>query len=150
MKNGLSLAVFFTLVLGGGLVIGFLTAPGDWYALLAKPSFNPPGWVFGPAWTVLYILIAIAGWRVWNRDRSGWSMKLWWAQLALNFLWTPIFFSAHQIGLAFAVILVLLVVILSFIVTSWRQDRAASWMFVPYAAWVAFASTLNGSIFALN
>jgi tryptophan-rich sensory protein len=150
MKHGLSLALFLALVLGGGLVIGFLTAPGDWYAQLAKPSFNPPGWVFGPAWTVLYILIAIAGWRVWHRDRAGWPMKLWWAQLALNFLWTPVFFSAHQIGLALAVILVLLVAILSFIVTSWRQDRAASWMFVPYAAWVAFASTLNGSIFVLN
>ena len=150
MKHGLSLALFLTLVLGGGLVIGFLTAPGEWYAQLAKPSFNPPGWIFGPAWTVLYILIAIAGWRVWNRDRAGWPMKLWWAQLVLNFLWTPIFFSAHQIGLALAVILVLLVAILSFIVTSWRQERAASWMFVPYAAWVAFASTLNGSIFVLN
>jgi tryptophan-rich sensory protein len=77
-------------------------------------------------------------------------MKLWWAQLALNFLWSPVFFSVHQIGLALAVILVLLVVILGFIVTSWRRDRAASWMFVPYAAWVAFASTLNGSIFVLN
>lgn len=150
MKHGLSLALFLALVLGGGLVIGFLTAPGDWYAQLAKPSFNPPGWVFGPAWTALYILIAIAGWRVWNRDRAGWPMKLWWGQLALNFLWTPIFFSAHQIGLALAVILVLLVAILSFIITSWRQDRAASWMFVPYAAWVAFASALNGSIFVLN
>jgi len=150
MKHVLSLVLFLLLVLGGGLVIGFLTAPSDWYAQLAKPSFNPPGWVFGPAWTALYILIAIAGWRVWNRDRAGWPMKLWWAQLALNFLWTPIFFSAHQIGLALAVILVLLVAILSFIVTSWRRDRAASWMFVPYAAWVAFASTLNGSIFVLN
>ena len=150
MKHGLSLVLFLALVVGGGLVIGFLTAPGDWYAHLAKPSFNPPGWVFGPAWTVLYILIAIAGWRVWQRDRTGWPMKLWWAQLALNFLWTPVFFSAHQIGFALAVILVLLAVILSFILTSWRQDRAASWLFVPYAAWVAFASTLNGSIFVLN
>ena len=150
MKRGLSLTLFLALVLGGGLVIGFLTAPGGWYAQLAKPSFNPPGWVFGPAWTALYVLIAITGWRVWHRDRAGWPMKLWWAQLALNFLWTPVFFSAHQIGLALAVILALLVVILSFIVTSWRQDRTASLMFVPYAAWVAFASVLNGSIFVLN
>jgi tryptophan-rich sensory protein len=150
MKHGLSLVLFLVLVLGGGLVIGFVTAPNDWYAQLAKPSFNPPGWVFGPAWTALYILIAIAGWRVWNRDRAGWPMKFWWAQLALNFLWTPIFFSAHQIGLALLVILALLAVIVSFIVASWRHDRAASWMFVPYAAWVAFASTLNGAILVLN
>jgi tryptophan-rich sensory protein len=150
MKHGLSLALFLALVLGGGLVIGFLTAPGDWYAQLAKPSFNPPSWVFGPAWTALYILIAIAGWRVWRRDRAGWPMKLWWAQLALNFLWTPVFFSAHQIGLALAIVLVLLVAILGFIVTSWREDRTAAWLFAPYAAWVAFASTLNASIFVLN
>lgn len=150
MKNGFSLAAFLALVLGGGLVIGFLTAPGEWYAQLAKPDFNPPGWVFGPAWTALYILIAIAGWRVWQSDRAGWPMKLWWAQLALNFLWTPVFFSAHQIGLALGVILVLLATILSFIAMTWRQDRAASWLFVPYAAWVAFASILNGSIVALN
>ncbi len=150
MKNVLSLVLFLALVLGGGLVIGFVTAPGDWYAQLAKPTFNPPGWVFGPAWSVLYIMIAIAGWRVWNRDRTGWPMKLWWAQLALNILWTPVFFSAHQIGAALALILVLLIAILSFIVMSWRQDRAASWLFVPYAAWVAFAATLNGAIFVLN
>ena len=59
-------------MLGGGLVIGFLNAPGEWYAGLAKPAFNPPGWIFGPVWTVLYVLIAIAGWRVWQRDRGGW------------------------------------------------------------------------------
>ncbi len=150
MKHVLSFLLFLVVVLGGGLTIGFLTAPGDWYAELAKPSFNPPAWVFGPAWTALYVLIAIAGWRVWRRDRGGAPMKLWWVQLALNFLWTPVFFSAHQIGLALAIILVLLVIILSFIVTSWRQDRAASLMFAPYAAWVAFASTLNGSILVLN
>lgn len=150
MKNGLSLLFFLALVLGGGLVLGFLTAPGDWYAQLAKPSFNPPGWVFGPAWTALYILIAVAGWRTWLRDRTGWPMKLWWAQLVVNFLWTPAFFAAHQIGLALAIILALLAVILGFIITSWRLDRAASWMFTPYAAWVAFASTLNGSILVLN
>jgi tryptophan-rich sensory protein len=150
MKHGLSLALFLALVLGGGLAIGFLTAPGEWYAQLAKPSFNPPNWVFGPAWTTLYILIAIAGWRVWHRDRAGWPMRLWWAQLALNFLWSPVFFTAHQIGLALAIILVLLVAIVGFIVTTWRADRIAAWLFVPYAAWVAFASALNAAIFASN
>jgi tryptophan-rich sensory protein len=77
-------------------------------------------------------------------------MKLWWAQLVLNFLWSPIFFAAHQVGLALGVTLLLLLTILAFIVTAWRADRAAAWLFVPYAAWVAFASVLNASIFALN
>ena len=142
---------FFLLSLsGGGLVIGSLTVPGGWYAQLAKPSFNPPGWLFAPVWTTLYILIAIAGWRIWQRDRNSWPMRLWWAQLVLNFLWTPIFFRAHLIGLALADIALLLAVILGFIVTAWRIDKTAALLFVPYAAWVAFAAILTASILALN
>jgi tryptophan-rich sensory protein len=108
MKHPRSLILFLVLVLGGGLVLGFLTAPSDWYAGLAKPAFNPPGWLFGPMWTVLYVLIAVAGWRIWQRNRGGRPMKLWWGQLALNFLWTPVFFGAQQIGLALVVILLIL------------------------------------------
>lgn len=150
MNRYVSLILFLILVLGGGLGLGFLTAPGEWYAGLAKPSFNPPAWLFAPVWTVLYLLIAVAAWRVWRRDRGGWPMKLWWAQLVLNFLWTPISFAAHQIGLALVVILLLLATILAFIATAWWRDRVAGWLFMPYAAWAAFASVLNASIFALN
>jgi tryptophan-rich sensory protein len=137
-------------VVGGGLAIGFLTAPGEWYAGLAKPAFNPPNWVFAPVWTVLYVLIAVAGWRIFERARRGWPMKLWWAQLALNFLWSPVFFAAHHIQLAFIVVLLLLAVILAFIAVAWRQDHVAAWLFVAYAAWVSFASVLNGAIWSLN
>jgi tryptophan-rich sensory protein len=77
-------------------------------------------------------------------------MRLWWAQLVLNFAWSPVFFAAHQIGLALVVILLLLAAILAFIASAWRKDRPAAWLFVPYAAWVAFASALNGAILALN
>jgi benzodiazapine receptor len=150
MNRSLSLILFVTLALGGGLAIGVVTAPGAWYAGLSKPSFNPPGWLFGPVWTVLYVLIAIAGWRVWQRDRTGRPVKLWWAQLGLNFVWSPVFFGAHQIGLAFFTILLLLAAILGFIALAWRLDRIAALLFLPYAAWVAFASVLNGSIWTLN
>lgn len=150
MNQRLALLLFVVLVLGGGLAIGWLTPPDAWYAQLTKPAFNPPGWVFGPVWSVLYVLIAVAGWRVWRRERSSAAMWLWWTQLALNFLWSPTFFAAHRIGLAFAVILLLLAAILAFIATAWRQDRVAAWLFTPYAAWVAFAALLNGSILALN
>jgi tryptophan-rich sensory protein len=150
MNRWLSLLGFLVLVAGGGLAIGYLTAPGEWYAVLAKPSFNPPGWIFGPVRTVLYVLIAVAGWRTFKRDRRGWPMRLWWAQLALNFLWSPVFFAAHRIGLALAIVLLMLVVILAFIVTAWRQDWVAARLFAPYAAWVAFASVLNGAISMLN
>jgi tryptophan-rich sensory protein len=150
MNRLVSLILFVGLVLAAGLAIGGLTVPGPWYAGLSKPVFNPPGWLFGPVWTVLYVLIAIAGWRVWQRDRSGAAMKLWWAQMALNFLWSPVYFGAHQIGLALLVVLLLFAVVLAFIATAWRQDRVAAWLFVPYAAWVGFASLLNGSIWWLN
>ncbi len=150
MNRWIALILFLVLVLGGGLILGFLTAPGEWYAGLAKPAFNPPGWIFGPVWTVLYILIAVAGWRVWRCDRGGWPMTLWWTQLVLNFLWTPVFFAAHRIGLALVVILLLLAAILAFIATAWRPDRVTAWLFVPYAAWVAFASVLNVALYWLN
>jgi translocator protein len=150
MGRYISLIAFLVIVLGGGLAIGFLTPPDDWFAQLNKPAFNPPGWLFGPVWTALYILIAIVGWRWWQRDRGGVAMRLWYGQLALNFLWSPIFFVAHQIGAALAIILLLLVVIFAFIRATWQRDQLAGWLFVLYAAWVAFASILNASIFALN
>ena len=91
-------AGFLALVVGGGLTVGAVTTPGQWYAQLAKPSFNPPGSLFGPVWTVLYVLIAIAGWRTWEREPAM-PMKLWWAQLAVNFSWSPAFLLRTGLGL---------------------------------------------------
>lgn len=150
MKRTFTLVVFLVLVIGGGLAIGSLTVPGEWYAGLDKPSFNPPSWLFAPVWTALYACIAVAGWRAFECDRNGWPMKLWWAQLVLNFMWSPAFFAAHQVGLALLVILLMLVAVLAFIALSWRRDRIAAWLLAPYAAWVAFASALNASILLLN
>src|SRR5690242_11600638 len=144
------LFLFLALVLGGGLVIGSMTVPGAWYATLSKPPFNPPGWVFAPVWTALYIMIAIAGWRAWRGGRSSAPMRLWWGQLVLNFAWSPVFFSAHRIDVALGVIVLLLVTIVGFIVSCWQRDKIASLLFAPYAAWVAFAATLNGAIWLLN
>ena len=145
-----SLVLFVALVLGGGLIIGFATAPGAWYAALSKPTFSPPNWIFAPVWSTLYIIIAIAGWRVWRKGRNNPPMKLWWGQLALNFVWSPIFFSGHRIDIALGVILLLLITIIGFIMITRRQDKIASLLFAPYAAWVAFASVLNGAIWLLN
>ena len=150
MTDRAAIVPFVLLVVGGGLLIGFFTAPGPWYEALAKPSFNPPNWLFGPVWTVLYVLIAVAGWRIWQRERSGAAMKLWWLQLTLNFLWSPVFFALHRIGLALVVILALLAAVLVFIAIARKVDGLAAWFFVPYAAWVAFASLLNASIWMLN
>lgn len=156
-RSSLALPAFLLLVVGGGLAIGAATAPGAWYAGLAKPSFNPPAWVFGPVWTLLYVLIAVAGWRVWRRERRtrrdplrSPAMRLWAAQLVLNFLWSPAFFTLHRIDLALAIVLLLLLAILGFIATARRIDPTAAWLFVPYAAWVGFAALLNGAILRLN
>jgi tryptophan-rich sensory protein len=150
MNKRLALLLFLLLVLGGGLGIGGFARPDAWFAQLHQPSFNPPGWLFAPVWTALYILIAIAGWRVWRQRAGGWPARLWWGQLGLNFLWPIAFFKAHQITLSVIIILALLAAIIGFITTAWRQNRGAAWLFTPYAAWVGFASVLNIAILALN
>ncbi|MDH4986015.1 tryptophan-rich sensory protein [Aminobacter anthyllidis] len=150
MNRYIALLGFIVVVLGGGLLIGYLTLPGEWYAGLAKPFFNPPNWIFGPVWSVLYLLIAIAGWRVWLRDPHGVAMRIWIAQLVLNFLWSPTFFGLQQMGLGLLVILALLVAIVGFMATAAKVDRLAGWLFAPYAAWVAFATLLNASLWWLN
>jgi benzodiazapine receptor len=145
-----SFILFMLLVVGAGLAIGWLTVPGDWYAQLQKPAFNPPNWIFAPVWSVLYVCIAIAGWRIWQRDASLLLLALWAAQLVLNLAWSPTFFAAHRIGIALGIVLLLLVTILAVIVVGWREDRCVAWLFVPYAAWVGFAAVLNGAILMLN
>ncbi|EJN03089.1 TspO/MBR family protein [Phyllobacterium sp. YR531] len=149
MSRSMVLLLFLVLVVGGGLAIGYITLPGEWYASLIKPSFNPPNWIFAPTWTILYVLIALAGWRVWDRDLTS-SQQCWWAQLALNFLWSPSFFGFHQMGLALIVIVMLLVSIIGFIKVSWNADRTSAILFLPYLAWVAFATLLNASLYWLN
>ena len=149
MRN-LRLAIFVVLVVGAGFATGFANQPGGWYAALAKPWFNPPNWLFGPVWSIIYLLVAIAGWRTWERDRNSLAMTLWWVQMALNLLWSPIFFTAHWPSVALAVILLLLAAILAFIARQWSDDRISAALFIPYAAWVGFASVLNAAIVRLN
>jgi tryptophan-rich sensory protein len=150
MNRYLILIIFLIAVLSGGIAIGIGNPPGAWYASLNKPPFNPPNWIFAPAWTTLYVLIAIAGWRTWMRDRSGIAMKAWFAQMAINFAWSPLFFRAHQMTLALVDIIALLIAIVVFIVQSAKTDRTAVWLFAPYLAWVMFATLLNASLVVLN
>ncbi|RYH13425.1 MAG: tryptophan-rich sensory protein [Alphaproteobacteria bacterium] len=144
------LALFLLVVIGVGAVIGVSTAPGEWYAGLDKPPFNPPNWIFGPVWFTLYVLIAVAGWRTFMTEPNGTGMKLWYGQMALNWLWSPTWFGLHLIWPAFIVIVAIDLVVLAFIANRWSRDRASALMFVPYAAWVLFASVLNLSIAILN
>jgi len=150
MTKAFSFAVFLLVVMGGGIAIGTLTGPGNWYGDLQKPFFNPPSWVFGPVWTVLYLMIAFVGWRVWHREGAGLLMGLWVLQMGLNFLWSPIFFAAQEPVWALVVIGCLLLSILQFIGSAGRRDRLSAFLFLPYAAWVGFATVLNGAIVLLN
>ena len=132
---------------------GALSPPGEWYAALQKPSWNPPGWIFGPVWSALYTMMAVAAWLVWRRGgfaAQGRPLGAFLAQLALNALWTPLFFGLHRPGVAFAEILLLWLAIAWTIALFWRVQRAAAWLLVPYLAWVGFAAVLNGTLWRLN
>ncbi|MBR0744259.1 tryptophan-rich sensory protein [Bradyrhizobium japonicum] len=146
----LQLLVFVGAVVGIGWLIGATNLPGAWYAGLAKPDFVPPNWAFPVAWTILYIMIAVAGWRTFRRERSGRAMQVWAAQLALNFVWSPVMFTMHQIGAALVILICLFVAIVTYISLETSRDRLAAALFVPYAAWVAFAGVLNAAIWCLN
>lgn len=150
MQSNMRAALFVAAIVLLSLMIGWFTLPGEWYAGLDKPFFNPPSWLFGPVWTVLYVLIAIAGVVIWRADRNGVAMKLWVAQMVLNWLWSPAFFGLQSPELAFVIILALLAAIIAFILAARRIAPAAAWLFAPYLAWVSFATLLNGSIAWLN
>src|SRR5690348_18142881 len=146
----MSLLFFLILTIGGGLLIGFFARPGEWYKNLAKPWFTPPSGIFAPVWTLLYIMIAFAGWRSFAPDPLGPAMIVWIIALALNFSWSPIFFGLNQPAAAFGVIIMLLAMIITFIRVTWPQDAVAALLFVPYAAWTSFAALLNATIWRLN
>ena len=148
--------VSIALALAVGAIGGFATAsniPG-WYAGVHKPPFNPPNAIFGPVWTTLYILMALAAWRVWRVDTNARARRtalgLYAVQLALNLAWSLIFFGLHRPGWAFGDIAVLFAAIIATALAFARVDRLAGAMLIPYAAWVAFASVLNFEIWRLN
>jgi translocator protein len=125
-----------------------------WYKGLAKPSFNPPGWLFGPAWMVLYLLMAVAAWLVWKQGLGAAGVKLalavFLAQLILNALWSILFFGLRSPLAGLVEIVVLWLAILATIVLFFRVSVPAGFMLLPYIAWVSFAAVLNAAIFGLN
>lgn len=155
MRQTFALIGFIALCLGAGAVGAAITTPeiATWYPTLAKPPFNPPNWIFGPVWTTLYVLMAIAAWLVWRR--SGFSgaraaLLLFLTQLALNCFWSLQFFGLHRIGLALVDIVLLLAVIVATALAFRRHSPIAALLLVPYLAWVCFATVLNFAIWRLN
>ncbi len=115
-----------------------------------KALVQPAELDFWPVWTTLYVLIGSAGARTWLAEGLSLRMKIWLAQMVLNFLWSPAFFGLHSTGLGLVVILPMLAAIIAFIARSWRRDRVSALLFLPYVAWVGFATLLNLSLFILN
>jgi tryptophan-rich sensory protein len=143
----------WVLLCFGAAAFGGLFMPGEWYASLKKPSWNPPGWVFGPMWTTLYVMMAVAAWLVWRQGGWGKQRKplvIFLAQLVLNAAWTPLFFGLKYPGLAFAEILLLWLAIAATVAVFRRVSCAAAWLLAPYLAWVSFAAALNFTLWRLN
>lgn len=142
------LAITFAVAAAGGVAA---SSARSTYQALELPFFAPPGWVFGPVWTVLYAMIGVAGWMLWHSHGGrGRPLVLWAIQLVLNLIWTPLFFGGDLYGIALLEILLLLGALTLTIRASWPVSRPAALMLVPYLAWVAFATALNASVWWLN
>lgn len=155
----ISFTIFVALIVFVQLIGNLTTLPEipTWYASLKHPAWTPPNWLFGPVWTALYIMIAIAGWLLWQTVPGSPQEKLrrpvlrfYFLQLLLNFLWSPLFFKYHLVEIALADIAALVVCIAFTIKHALSYDRRAAYLLVPYLMWVAYASTLNAGIAYLN
>lgn len=120
------------------------------YRSLELPPYAPPSWVFGPVWTVLYVMIAVAGWLAWRSGGGRPALVVWGVQLVLNLAWTPLFFAADLYTVALVEIVALLVAVVATVVVFRRTSTTAAWLLAPYLAWVAFATALNAGIVVLN
>jgi len=151
----ITFVVCLAIPLAVGSIAGIATADAikSWYAGLAKPAFNPPGSLFGPVWTLLYILMGISLFLIWRAPRGMARTRALWVfaiQLALNFAWSFLFFSFHQIGWAFAEILLIWIAVLTMILLFARVNKTAALIQIPYILWVSFASVLNGTVWWIN
>jgi translocator protein len=155
MKSGYSvLALVLWLALSFlPAAIGSRFMPDEWYQQLQKPAWTPPGYLFGPVWTILYTLMAVAAWLVWKRAGfAGAKLALWLfiGQLVLNGMWTWIFFGLHRPDWALVEIILLWSMILATLVAFWRQSTVAGALLIPYLVWVSFATALTFAIWRLN
>ncbi|WP_299817383.1 TspO/MBR family protein [uncultured Jannaschia sp.] len=135
---------------GAAAATGVLFRPGAWYAGLAKPVWTPPDRLFPVAWTILYVLLAFAAARVAGREGAALPMALWSLQIALNTLWTPVFFGLHRMRAALVVILCLLLAAVALAASLSRIDTLACYAVVPYVAWLIYAAALNASVLRRN
>ena len=149
-------ALFFTYLAacGAAAATGAMFQPGDWYKGLSKPWWTPKDWMFPVAWTVLYLSMAIAAMRVamlaGSDDRVGQALALWALQIALNTLWTPVFFGLRRIRAGMIVLGLLWIAVAATLAAFWQIDPVAGWLFAPYLVWVTIAGALNASVWMRN
>ncbi len=150
-RKTLALVGFLAAAQLVGLAGSVFTAPAipGWYATLEKPAFTPPNWAFAPVWTSLFVLMGIAAYLAWEKRGRG-VLRIFWIQLALNVLWSAIFFGMRNPGLAFAELAVLWVAIAANVMVFYRASRRAGMLLIPYLAWVTVAGWLNYSVWILN
>jgi tryptophan-rich sensory protein len=140
--------LIFLAATGAAAATGTIFRPGDWYEGLRRPDWAPPKWAFPLVWTTLYVLMAWAAARVAPLPAAGYALALWALQIALNTLWTPVFFGAHRMGLGAAILLWLTVATMLW--QFWRLDGWAALMILPYLAWLSLAAALNVRIWRDN
>ena len=155
MRRYLGLAGFLVLTLGVGFAgrLATSSSPGEWYASLVKPPFNPPDWIFGPVWTTLYILMAIAAWRIWLTlpgPGRRISLAVFVLQLVLNLAWSVVFFGLQLPRVALAFLIAVFLAVLADTILFAQRDRLAAALMLPYLAWLGFAGYLNFGIVQLN
>ncbi len=151
-QSGLAL-IGWLLLSFSAAALGGVFMPGDWYAGLQKPSWNPPNWIFGPVWTALYAMMAVAAWLVWKRGgfaNQRTALSLFLLQLFFNALWSPLCFGAKNLGFALVDIGFLWLALTATVVAFYRAYRLAGALLVPYLAWVSFATALNFTLWRLN
>lgn len=154
MKNWLKLLISIILpqIAGGLGALVTISSVGSWYQTIEKPSFNPPSWIFGPTWTLLYIMMGVSLYLIWKSNHPFKKKALWLfgIQLFLNAIWSPVFFGLESPILGLIVIIPLWVMILVCIRAFFPIDKWASYLLIPYLLWVSFATVLNASIWYLN
>lgn len=155
LLSGVTLLVWILAICAAGAAASLLFPPGDWYETLAKPTWHPPSWLFGPVWTTLYVLLGISAWLVWREPgvpaaarRTAWTAFA--VHAALNLAWTPLFFGIQQPGLAFLDIIALWLAVIWMALCFGRISTMAGYLMAPLLLWESFALVLNGTIWLMN
>lgn len=143
------LAVYVAACVAAGAT-GSLFPPGEWWKSLKKPWFTPPDWVFPVAWTSIYAMSAVAATRIANETGSGLAQALWALQIALNTLWSPVFFGLHRPRASIVIVSALWLAVFGAVITFWQLDALAGLLMAPYLLWLTVASALNGAVIVLN